>query len=229
MIKIIQDTENITIEFSNSSIELIRCIDIIFSGDIHAVSSLPSGWSIMASNERIICLNLGSLNPSQIFQYTGRFNIKNIRVYDSIGNNYGAEVVFENNDYWENIGEVFNSSEGYYEFYDKEHTPNKLVKSTKIVTNNLSTNPDEFYFKDGVAYSGQYHVHQDGQAMTEAEHSFSSKNIYRKDAKGRMLRPRTHGKKGSFFKPTKGNSSRQLKIPGRKFKVAKARKSKRKY
>ena len=67
MIKIIKDFDVVSIDFSDSNIELVRLIDITFNGAIEAISALPADWTITANSERMICLNLGTLNPSEIF------------------------------------------------------------------------------------------------------------------------------------------------------------------
>ena len=220
MVKILQDIDTISIEFADSNIELVRVIDIVFSGAIHATSKLPEGWMTMASQERILCVNMGNLNPSMIFNYTGVLTIKNARVYDSNELEHSVRILPNNNDYWEEIGEIFGTSESYYEDYSKEVTKISPIKRTHIVTNDLLTNPEEFYFKDGTPYQGEYHTHEDGQAMTGNRHKRSSVNIYRKDAKGNLEPISKRGKRRAFIRAeAKVATIRDLPVKAKKLRV----------
>ena len=62
---------------------------------------------------------------------------------------------------------------------------------------------DEFFYKDGSPYYGEYHMHQDGQAMTGASHEHSSVNIYRKNEIGKVVDLKKYNIKSTLAKKVK--------------------------
>ena len=192
--------------------EDIRVIDITFKGKFHAQSLLPDNWGIQSSQNRMICMNFYSYdsthsNPSvgqpqgSIFNYSGNLLLKNITAYDIHSNKINVSISIQNNDIWDTNLSIFDESADYYTSYNK--SPSRAISkinAVKIVKNNLLTNSDEFYFEDGTPYQGDYHTHENGQAMTGGEHSRNSKDIHRKDANGNIVKIKSYKPSSSFSK-----------------------------
>ena len=190
----------------------IRAIDITFKGRFHAESLLPDYWTILSSQSRMICMNLfnyQSMGPNAsighpqgtIFNYTGSLLLKNVTAYDIDSNVRNVIIKLENNDIWDTNLSVFDISEDYYTSYNK--SPSRAISkinAVKIVKNNLTSKIDEFYFEDGTPYQGDYHTHENGQAMTGGEHSRNSKDIHRKDANGNIVKIKSYKPSSSFSK-----------------------------
>ena len=64
--------------------------------------------------------------------------ILNVQICDENLKTTLANVVIEDNQYWENINTLFNNGD-YYTFYDKEIAVEGKLKTTKIVKNNFFT------------------------------------------------------------------------------------------
>ena len=113
MIKLIQGANNLRI--LNDEIDFIRCIEIAFSGKIHAESLLPESWQLFANNKKIICLNFGNSNTNEIINFEGNINIHNVYMYDGNSSRYKAKVIIERANTWEEYNDIFNLSSEYYE------------------------------------------------------------------------------------------------------------------
>ena len=94
----------------------------------------------------------------------------------------------------------FDKNTQYWEGLGSQHIRDRAIKYSSIVKKNLISNTDEFYFKDGTPYQGDYHMHETGQAMTGGEHSRKSENIHRKDANGNIVQIKTYKPNSSFSK-----------------------------
>ena len=210
MIRLIQGANNLRI--LNDEIDFIRCVEIAFSGKIHAESLLPESWQLFANNKKIICLNLGDSDASEIINFEGEINIHNVYMYDGNSVRYKAKVIIERANTWEEYNDRFDLSSEYYEnLFVKGSVSSGVIKSTKIVRNNLNTSGNEFYLVDGSSYQGDYHMHEDGQAMTGGVHNMQSVNIYRKDSKGRIVDTVRYKRKNRFYKSSL-NLSQKKKI-----------------
>lgn len=171
-----------------SGIQNPRAIDIIYSGRMQGRSMLPDDWMFSANNRRIMCLCLsadGSI-PELLMEYSGLIQIKGATVIDVSLEKHAVKIALEDIDYWENMGVDFDKNTQRWEALGSTHTPEPSLIMSSIVKNNLITNANEFFFADGTPYEGEYHQHQDMQAMTGAEHSEGSELIYRKDYKGNL-------------------------------------------
>ena len=171
-----------------TDLEVIRAIDIYYSGKMVAESLFPSDWQILEKNNRIVCLSFGTTNPELLFNYTGNIKILSATLYSISSKEYSAFVVEEISDTWQNNKLSISASLDIWG--DLSKSPSRLprgILGTSIVRNNLTAGSNEFYFKDGLPYEGSYHQHQDGQAMSEAEHSEDSIEIYRKDSNGKIV------------------------------------------
>ena len=171
-----------------SDMDAVAGIDIHFSGNMIAESMLPSDWQLMANDNRIICISFGFTNPEILFNYTGAIKINGVMVYSRDLKRTGVPIIVEGIDRWTSHKGIFDSDGSSWGDLGQTHeAPLSGVRGAVIVRNNLLTNPDEFFFKDGLPYEGEYHQHQDAQAMTGAEHTEESIEIYRKDEKGKIL------------------------------------------
>lgn len=171
-----------------TDLDIIRVIDIFYSGKMVAESLLPSDWQLLEKNNRILCISFGTTNPELLFNYTGNIKILSATLYSSTSKEYPAFVVEEIRDTWKNNKLSISASLDVWGDLDRSQSPMpKGIMGTSIVRNNLIAFSDELYFEDGLPFEGSYHQHQDGQAMSGAEHSEDSVSIYRKDSNGKIL------------------------------------------
>ena len=162
-------------------------IEFYYTGKMYGESQLPNDWLLMSNKNKVTCLSLGNSVPELILNYTGLINIGGGFVIDRDLNKHYLIIAVEDIDYWGNMYVDFDKNTQYWEGLGSTHEIDRSVKYSSIVKNNLISNSDEFYFKDGTAYQGKYHQHSDGQAMTGSEHTEESEFIYRKDAKGNIF------------------------------------------
>lgn len=202
MLQIIQSVDTVSLK-GGDDINRIVVIDILFSGSLHAESMLPDSWTLLSSSNRIICINFGTSTPFEILSYTGNLTIKNASIYDAESNLHKPTIVFRGNDYWELTRETFDTSTSFYENFSSEITKKSNIKGVSIIKNNLMSKNDEFFYKDGSPYYGEYHMHQDGQAMTGASHERSSVNIYRKNEIGKVVDLKKYNIKSTLAKKVK--------------------------
>ena len=121
----------------------------------------------------------------------------------SYANNLLLEGYFQSEKYFKHhrkeILELFsmddNTSE--YIFESNSNILNSNIASLHVRRGNYKNLPDhhpvldeEYYFKDGTLFQGEYHQHGDGQAMTGGVHTSESQPIYKKKADGQLFNPR---------------------------------------
>ena len=166
----------------------ISVFDIRYKGVFEAESQLPSSWSMMNNEKRIIGFSLGDYVPELLYTYTGFLIITSCVAVDREYNQYNCYPKLENSSIWDSL-------ETNYE--DFTRTPESLWKhlqlgrsprKTKIHQVNLQTEQGEWFFEDGTSYGGEYHTHGDGQSMTGSKHTKESKNIFRKDGNGKIFK-----------------------------------------
>ena len=188
MVKLYHRKNEIAIDLGD--IQNVAAIDIHYSGKMYGESQLPDDWQLMSNKNRIICFSLGDSVPEVLLNYVGLINIKACSVVDRDLNTYNAHITIEDIDYWENITDDFDKNTQYWTNLGNTHVGDRSIKYSSIVRKNLIAPPDEFYFKDGTPYVGEYHQHGDWQAMTGSEHTDNSELIYRKDANGNIFNAR---------------------------------------
>ena len=193
MIKLYHRKNEIAIDLGG--VQNVAAIDIYYTGKMYGESQLPSDWQLVSNRNRILCISLGNSVPELLLNYVGLINIKGGTVIDRDLNIHPSAIVIEDIDYWENFGDHFDKDTQYWEALGSTHIRNSSIKYSSIIKKNLLSNPDEFYFQDGTPYTGEYHQHSDGQAMTGSEHTDGSMSIYRKDAKGKIFNPRKKANK----------------------------------
>lgn len=173
-----------------TGIQNAASIDIHYSGKMYGESQLPDDWQLMSNKNRIVCLSLGNSAPEVLLNYVGLIYIKACTVIDRDLNIHGVHTKIEDIDYWENMSDNFDENTQYWTGLGNIHEKDRSIKYSSIVRKNLIAPSDEFYFKDGTPYVGEYHQHGDGQAMTGSEHTNSSELIYRKDANENIFNAR---------------------------------------
>ena len=185
MIKLYHRKNEIAIDLTG--VENPAVISFSYTGKMYAESQLPSDWFVASNQNKVMCVSLGNSVPELLFNYVGLINIRVGSVIDRDLNKHYINTIVEDIDYWDNMTVDFDKNTQYWEGLGSTHELDRNIRRSSIVSNNLLTNPDEFYFADGTPYQGDYHQHGDGQAMTGSEHSEESEYIYRKDANGNIF------------------------------------------
>ena len=173
-----------------SDLNSVGAIDIYYTGKLYGESFLPEDWQVMAHKDRILCISFGNTIPELLLNYTGLINIRGATAIGRDLIKHPISIIVEGIDYWGNFRSDFDKQGQIWNDLGGKHEPARNIIGTHIVRNGLKTNPGEFFFESGAPYNGDYHQHQDGQAMSGAEHEKDSKLIYRKDSKGKIFNPR---------------------------------------
>ena len=175
------------ISISLAGIENIACIQIIYTGKMHAESMLPDDWLVTANKNRIICLSLGNSVPELLFNYIGLIKIKGASIITRDLQIYNVIIEVGGLNIWEKINSDYAFEDRLWESFSNTHFKETAIIRTSIIKNNLTAKVNELFLKDGTSYQGEYHQHNDGQAMSGSEHTDGSEPIYRKDANGRIF------------------------------------------
>ena len=175
------------VRFENP-ISNIGAFEIRYKGIINAESELPSSWMMMNNERKIIGVNMGDTQPETLFTYIGNLIILSCTVTDRELNQTSASTVSEGIDYINKLNTKFEDFTQYPEDFDGTYVVGTIPKRTSIHQVGLLTEQGEWFFEDGTPYSGEYHTHGDGQSMTGSKHTKDSKNIFRKDAKGKIFK-----------------------------------------
>ena len=175
------------VRFENP-ISNIGAFEIRYKGIINAESELPSSWMMMNNERKIIGVNMGDTQPETLFTYIGNLIILSCTVADRELNQTSASTVSEGIDYINKLNTKFEDFTQYPEDFDGTYVVGTIPKRTSIHQVGLLTEQGEWFFEDGTPYSGEYHTHGDGQSMTGSKHTKDSKNIFRKDAKGKIFK-----------------------------------------
>ena len=165
----------------------VRAFDIRYKGTMTAESELPSSWTMINRNNRLIGFSLGDFQPELLFTYEGDIRIISCDIAD-LENMYSVFPSRVRLDYWQ---DSHTKLEDFTQFpEDAKETINRgrLPKNTTLKQINLQTEQGEWFFEDGTPYSGEYHTHGNGTSMTGSKHTKESKNIFRKDAKGNIFK-----------------------------------------
>ena len=190
MIKLYHRKNEIAVDLSG--VNNPRAITIVYVGKFHGESMLPDDWQFFANRSKITCLSFSqnSSIPELLFNYTGLIHIKGGTVIDADLEKHSFHVSLEDIDYWETSTGKFSTNTQYWDGLDSTHDRGGDISRTSIVKKNLLTNDGEFFFKDGTPYNGEYHQHQDSQALSGAAHTEESEFIYRKSGNGVIYNPR---------------------------------------
>jgi carbon monoxide dehydrogenase subunit G len=178
-----------------TGVQNVAGIEIYYNGKMYAESQLPDDWILSSNASKIVCFSLGDSVPELLLNYSGLINIKGGKVFDKNLAEYSINVLIEDVDKWTNFNIDFDKNTQYWEGLNSTHIAEHSIKHSSIVKNNLKTNNEEFYFLDGQPYNGDYHLHGDGRAMTGAEHTNESIQIYRKNEDGKIVDLRSKASK----------------------------------
>ena len=179
-----------------SSLTGLSAIEINYSGKMQGESQLDDNWMMRIGKNKILIMTLScscdscSCSPEILLNYNGKIDIKSAVAVTRDLVQHPISISVEDIDYWENITSSFDTNSQYWDGLNSDHQSNESISYSNIVTNNLQTNNNEFYFKDGMPYNGAYHQHGDGQAMTGGVHTSESQPIYKKKADGQLFNPR---------------------------------------
>ena len=198
MVKLYHRKNEIAMDFTG--LDSVGAIDIIYSGKMYAESMLPDDWQLIANKNRILCVSFGHSIPELLFNYTGSIKIKLVTVIDRELNKHPASVRVSGIDDWGSESGHFDQIKQQWSSLGSTHVREPGLLKTSIVKNNLLTKPDEFFLADGLPYEGEYHQHEDGQAMTGEEHSEESIGIYRKSRNGKIFNPRRRASRRDILK-----------------------------
>jgi len=173
--------------------EIVTCsaIELKFKGKFIGESKLSDDWYIATSTNKIICISFtGDNEVSELFTFQGNFRIIGIKIVNSDLSIISCPYQKLDIDYFNRLGEKFDSAGSYFADYNSEHEAIKTIDDTDIYKNNLFTKQDEFYYENGENYFGAYHQHSNGQAMSESSHTVDSVQIFRKDQNNKLYKPK---------------------------------------
>ena len=156
----------------------IRGVQISYKGAIE-ITNVNKNFHIIASNKKIIIFPLGEGFLTELFTYKGEIRITSVLVSDNNGEKVptGIKRVM---DYYNILNTNYEDLTTTYEQLNSKHKHKGKVKKTVVVDNIIKNQHSngELYLSNGDAYSGAYHVHPDGKAMTGSEHTELSQNLY---------------------------------------------------
>ena len=185
----------------------IAAFEIRYKGKMSAESELPNSWILMNRRNKIVGVNMETSIPETLFNYEGYLRILSCRVTDRELNQNYVTPVEEGIDYWENLNTKWEDFTQHPEDFNGTYVNGTIPTKTSIHQVNLQTEQGEWFLEDGTPYYGEYHVHGNGQAMTESKHTKESKNIFRKDAKGNIAKMK------KIKKQTRRTPSRRTRTP----------------
>ena len=160
-------------------------VEIRYRGAVKITKTCGDNCLLVAQNNGIIILSLDGSVINDLFSYN--CDIKIISVIASDGNSEKVPTTIKRvMDYSElidsNSEDMTVNSEKMSAGYSYGAKVKKTSVDVAIVKNQLSDG--DLYLKDGTPYHGEYHVHLDGgKAMTGAEHTKESENLYIKRIK----------------------------------------------
>ena len=161
----------------------IKAILINFSGTVEIEDKTSDDFILKMTNSKILIVPIGfNSTLGELFTYRGTLDIWKVQAWNikekiPIGlvrlTSY-AEFLDSNADDLDLMPEELDISKS-----TRGILPKKTRKINNKTINNLRT-VSGFYLKDNTPYVGFYHVHIDtGVAMTGAEHSQESKDLYK--------------------------------------------------
>lgn len=172
-----------TIEGSN-----VMGLEINYNGNITIDDKTPTGFALMAGDSKILIFPVGEGFLNELFDYEGEMKIVSARVVDNLGKIIPT-TIHRVMDYSElltsNAEDLTVNSEDLNSTYHYGRKPTKTTIVHKIISNrHTSNNRSTLYLDNGELYNGYFHVHLiDGAAMTGAEHSDDSQDLYIKQMK----------------------------------------------
>ena len=162
-----------------------RGVEIHYSGSIRIDDKTPEGCEIFANNKKIIII---AINPNvelgDLFEYEGTMHINDVLVSDQYGNKIptGVERITDlAQDIQSNAEDMTIESQKMNAGHRKGRIVRKTTIKQNIIKNLHTSNFDgSLYLEDGSAYSGYYHIHKGGGAMTGRDHDEGSRDLFYK-------------------------------------------------
>jgi len=165
----------------------IRGVEIRYIGAIEIEDKTDSNFALIAKNNGIIIFPIGEGELNELFDYVGEFKITSVIVADN-----NAEKVFTTIHRVMDYSELLGTSESITtnsEDLKQSNVSGRKVNKTALKQPNLnnqhtSRHDGELFLQDGTEYSGYFHIHlSDNSAMTGAEHTEDSQDLYYKNGK----------------------------------------------
>ena len=160
----------------------IISLTIIYRGAVTIKSLVPNSHFMIANERKIMILPHESPQQAlnELFEYSGRFQIKKISGINMNGDK--VQVLLEKQFHLVGLMQSKPTSMGVNtdELGDSYTHGNTTTRTTidKTTIDNLHSD-GEFYYSDGTAYSGAYHIHlQTSMAMTGGTHTDDSQVLY---------------------------------------------------
>jgi len=164
-------------------------LELDITSQMQSESLLGEGFLFSGNKNKIIIASLNNkpLDNKELFKYNGVLKINSVIAGVMLNGKAVKVSVSAQSSEVEmlinNSNTLVNSSNISMDINENiPASPVNVNKQLVCVTNNLSTEGGEFYFKNGVEYLGDYHLYGNLKAMTGATRSDSSEFIYRKDA-----------------------------------------------
>ena len=163
----------------------ISSLIIYYRGAIVIYSKLPNGYTIeLKEGKLIISSSSETSRLNDLFEYVGEF-----RVLSVTGNNLEGEresiSIKKVMDYSELLNSKSEDLTVKSEDLKATHIHGRRISKMKLMQpyiENLFTDHDNFYLKDGNPYSGYFHQHiEDSRLMTGRTHTEESLDLYFKD------------------------------------------------
>ena len=191
MAKLYYGNGNCSIEGSD-----IRGVEIRYRGAITITDKTSESFAISHYGNGIMVFPVGEGFLNDLFDYVGEIKIISVIAADNNAQKVSTSI-HRVMDYSElltsNSEDMTINSEDLSAGYTAGRKPSKTTSDKQIIPNLHTANHDgTLYLKGKREYVGYYHVHlKDGSAMTGAEHSEDSQNLYfKKDNKGKLITTR---------------------------------------
>tara|TARA_Y100000310_G_C20641430_1_gene794150 strand:- start:485 stop:1054 length:570 start_codon:yes stop_codon:yes gene_type:complete len=171
----------------------IQGIQIQYSGAIKITKTCGDDCLFTARNNGIIIASLSGGELSNLFTYRGEIKITSVIAADNNAKKVPC-VIKRVMDYSELLNtkaeDLTTKSEDLSAGYKYKGKPRKTIVVDNIIKNqNTATHDGDLYLEGGSLYNGNFHVHEDGKAMTGSEHTKESQNLYiKKTTTGKLKR-----------------------------------------
>ena len=183
MAKLYYGNGSCTIEGSD-----IRGVEIRYRGAIEIDDKTSDSFAITHQKNGILVFPIGEGTLNELFDYRGEFKITSVIVADNNGEKVPT-TIHRVMDYVELLNTNAEDMTTKSEDLSATHTYGRKVAKTLLKQPNLnnqhtSRHDGELFLQDGTEYSGYFHIHlSDNSAMTGAEHTEDSQDLYYKNGK----------------------------------------------
>tara|TARA_Y100000310_G_C20594194_1_gene769648 strand:+ start:545 stop:1126 length:582 start_codon:yes stop_codon:yes gene_type:complete len=176
MTKLFYGNGNCNIRGSN-----ITAIKLTYRGSIDLINKTKKGIITLHKHRRILIFSLGKEYLNNLFDYEGFFKVTSLLVIDNNLDIVMATVHAEI-DYSEliktNSEDLTRNSEDINSDYAYGNIQRGIAPDSVVNDLHTSDYNDALYTIDNKIYSGYFHIHLNGGAMTLKEHTLKSQNLY---------------------------------------------------